>query len=84
MPSKVECSDRARGFVEFVGGGGSAGRFHFVSLPACGGAIAAALCQSVTLSRHPFSLPIARGFHHTPLHRAPGGAGTTWIKAGVA
>lgn len=29
-------------------------RFHFVSLPACGGAIAAALCQSVTLSRHPF------------------------------
>lgn len=40
---------------------GSVGRrFHFVSLAACGGAIAAALCQSVTLSRHPF-YHLARG-----------------------
>lgn len=49
------------------GGGGAGGkgrsvgrRFHFVSLPACGGAIAAALCQTVTLSRHPFYY-LARG-----------------------
>lgn len=40
-------------------GGRASGRFHFVSLPACGGAIAAALCQSVTLSRHPFSLSLS-------------------------
>ena len=63
----------------------STGRFHFVSLAACGGAIAAALCQSVTLSRHPFYL--ARGLPLLPRLRFPfshslpfGGAGATWIK----
>lgn len=60
----VESDEMGRRTVEgerVVVGEGSVGRrFHFVSLPACGGAIAAALCQTVTLSRHPFYY-LARG-----------------------
>lgn len=64
LVERDETARRSKG----VRGGRSVGRvgrsvgrrFHFVSLPACGGAIAAALCQSVTLSRHPF-YHLARG-----------------------
>jgi len=61
---------RKRGKDEKEEGKGSVGRsvgrrFHFVSLPACGGAIAAALCQSVTLSRHPFYLAKGCPAHST-------------------
>ena len=58
LVERDETARRSKGVVRWKGSVGR--RFHFVSLPACGGAIAAALCQSVTLSRHPFYY-LARG-----------------------
>lgn len=90
LVERDETARRSKGVVRWKGSVGR--RFHFVSLPACGGAIAAALCQSVTLSRHPFYY-LARGCP-TPLsiRSAPPpsllhpvrATGTTWIKPGVA
>lgn len=83
---------KSKGGTRCGGGGGGGGkgrsvgrRFHFVSLPACGGAIAAALCQTVTLSRHPFYY-LARGCPAPLSTRALCApcAGTTWIKPRVA
>lgn len=92
--TRREKETRAWREEEGVKGEGSVGRsdgrrFHFVSLPACGGAIAAALCQSVTLSRHPFYY-LAGGCPPPPANPGPPfrhplrATGTMWIKPGVA